>query len=391
MKTKLILGLTILLSLACSLPSQLFPQAEATEDVRQAAPEPVAQAAATPQGEFVLAPQIINIQMLDEQNGWALTADQLLRTWDGGARWYAIRLPGDPILGYSANMDFSKTGWGWLLTFKESTDPNANGILYQTRDNGQNWTSNPVPFNSGSLSFIDPQHAWAMAGLGVGAGSNAVAIFQTVDGGSTWKQVYTNDPTLANSSDSLPLGGLKAGLAAGSMQTAWISGTTYAPGQIYFFRSDDGGQTWASVEVPLPPGANQETMFAVYSAPIFMSLERAILPVRVYGEPSMLNIYTSQDGGYTWTPSLSPVPDGRQSDFFSASEGIVWDGMKFHLTTDSAQSWITVTPNIGFGENFALMDYVSRTTGWVVTGDADGNRSLYRTTDGGATWTVLTP
>ena len=76
-------------------------------------------------------------------------------------------------------------------------------------------------------------------------------------------------------------------------------------------------------------------------------------------------------------------------DFVSATEGIIWNGSQFYVTRDAAQTWTTVSPDVVFGDMFAGMDFVSPTTGWVLTYDVSGQRGLYRTTDGGATWTPL--
>jgi hypothetical protein len=76
------------------------------------------------------------------------------------------------------------------------------------------------------LTFLDVYNGWMLADLGVGAGSNMVAIFQTKDGGATWTQTYTNDPSAPDASASLPLGGLKADLVPLNKQTAWVTGVT---------------------------------------------------------------------------------------------------------------------------------------------------------------------
>jgi photosystem II stability/assembly factor-like uncharacterized protein len=37
------------------------------------------------------------------------------------------------------------------------------------------------------------------------------------------------------------------------------------------------------------------------------------------------------------------------------------------------------------------MQFVNATTGWVLTSDASSHRSLYKTIDGGNTWTTIIP
>ena len=69
----------------------------------------------------------------------------------------------------------------------------------------------------------------------------------------------------------------------------------------------------------------------------------------------------------------------------------VWDGRGFPHTTDGGRSWQAAPPNLDFGDQFASMDFVNATTGWVLTADAEGQRSLHKTTDGGRTWFQLNP
>jgi photosystem II stability/assembly factor-like uncharacterized protein len=406
MKRILILLPLLLLALACSLVTPAIPTAPASsapENVQPTqAPQTSPQATPTathptrvrtpePPREVVAGPQIVHLYMQDARNGWAISQTQLLQTSDGGATWVNVSLPGGPTLGYGAQVYLTGAGSVWVLTSDNPADPRSQGHLFHSGDNGRSWTSNLIPFSSASLAFVDDSQAWALVGLGVGAGSNAVAIYQTSDGGITWTQVYTNDPNKADSGDSLPLGGLKAGLAAYNMQTAWVSGTTYAPGEIYLFRSDDGGQTWFE-QHPELSSRFTDAMIAIDSAPIFIDAQTGFLPVRMYGQDtSELNLYTTVDGGITWTPSSSPVPNGSQADILSASEAVVWDGQKFYQTSDGAQTWLTVTPNLGFGETFVQMDFVDLQNGWVLTADANNNRTLYQTSDGGATWIQLVP
>jgi len=52
--------------------------------------------------------------------------------------------------------------------------------------------------------------------------------------------------------------------------------------------------------------------------------------------------------------------------------------------------WSTIPPDVAFGESFASMDFVNMSSGWVITVDS-AIHSLYRTTDGGATWFPVIP
>jgi photosystem II stability/assembly factor-like uncharacterized protein len=273
-------------------------------------------------------------------------------------------------------------------------DPNNyphGGTLYRTADGGLSWTSANIPFSSGDIRFLDANGGWALAGLGVGAGSNAVAVFQTTDGGGTWMQKYTNDPNLADSGDSLPLGGLKAGIAPVNMQTAYVYGVTYSSGMPYLFRTDDGGTDWSQVSLPLPPGAENFELGIDQGQMKFVSPTDGFIAMRLTGSTYQLAVYITRDAGKTWTLTPTLLPEGGSADFLSAEEAVIYNGNQFYVTRDAARTWNIIPPDVKFGEVFAGMDFVDPMTGWVVTFDPTGSRSLYRTGDGGSTWFPVVP
>jgi photosystem II stability/assembly factor-like uncharacterized protein len=229
-----------------------------------------------------------------------------------------------------------------------------------------------------------------LADLGVGAGSNAVAVFQTGDSGATWVQTYTNDPNNPESGDSLPLGGIKADLVPLHMQTAWVGGVVYSPGTVYLYRTEDGGRNWSPVTLELPAGAENSELGIEKDHMRFLSAEDGFLVLRMSGESTQTAVYTTNDGGNTWTLTPTLIPDAGMADFLSAEEMIIYNGEQFYVTRDAANTWTTVTPAIVFGDAFVTMDFVNPTSGWVVT-VADNQRSLYRTLDGGRTWLPVSP
>jgi len=227
-----------------------------------------------------------------------------------------------------------------------------------------------------------------MAALGAGAGSMAVAIYQTTDSGQSWARNYTNDPTQAGSGDTLPLGGLKSGLWATNMQMAWVGGVTYAPGAVYLFETADGGHTWKRSAIDPPPGYSEAQLES--PGPTFVDAKTAYLPVHATSQYGvMLVVYVTRDGGDTWKLSPAYVPMGGASDFVSQDAGFVWNGTDFYFTSDSAQSWKTIRPDVTFTSAFAGMDFVDPEVGYVLWDDGSGGRRLYRTADGGHTWSLL--
>jgi photosystem II stability/assembly factor-like uncharacterized protein len=321
--------------------------------------------------------------MLDELDGWAVGEDAILRTTDGGSTWYNVSPQGVTAFGFNATRSFLNAEQGWVLV-PEASDPFGSGLLYRTEDGGLNWTVYPVPFGGGDLTFIDGSHGWMMSALGAGAGSMAVAIFTTDDGGATWTQAYTNDPNLPGAGDSLPLGGIKNNLTPLGAETAWVGGVIYAPETFYLYKTTDGGRTWAPQTLPTAPGM-QNTEVAVDIGPIFTSSSEGILPVRFSGETLRTGFYATQDGGLNWE-YLTFMPGAGSVDFVSPSEGFFWTGEQFFFTADGARTWTSIAPDVLFSASFAGMDFVNTLTGWVWTYGETGQYGLYKTTDGGATW-----
>lgn len=334
----------------------------------------------------VSSPGIISLHMHNELDGWAITENAILRTTDGGSTWYNVSPQGVTEFGYGAANTFLNASQAWVM-ITDASDPAGSGLLYRTRDGGFVWTVYPVPFGSGDLTFIDDTTGWMMASLGIAAGSMGIAIYRTDDGGATWARTYTNDPNLGNAGDSLPLGGIKNDLTPLDAGTAWVSGVIYAPATFYLYKSSDGGQTWAVQTLP-PAPAMENTEVSIDSGPIFFSPSDGVLPIRFTGETYRTGFYATQDGGVSWEFNTL-MPGSGAVDFVSPSDGFFWTGEQFFVTADGAQSWTTINSDVLFGESFAGMDFVNTRTGWVWTYEETGQRGLYKTTDGGATWAPM--
>jgi photosystem II stability/assembly factor-like uncharacterized protein len=339
---------------------------------------------------LVEAPALVNFHFINELDGWGLTNTQVVRTNDGGITWYNVTPPDVTETGYNVRYLVLDANHVWVQIPDFNNYPNS-GFLYRTKDGGLTWAKSETPFSGGDLKFLDENHGWMLADLGVGAGSHAVAVYRTDDGGENWTLAYTNDPNQANSGDSLPLGGLKSGIAPLNAQTAWVYGVVYAPGTVYLFRTDDGGKTWSVVKsVPLPEGAENAELSIDRLE--FLTPKDALMTMRVTSDESKLAVYTSNDSGDNWILTPTLIPYGGSADFLSATEAVIYNGEQFYVTRDVAHTWNNISPDVVFGDTFAMMDFVNTSSGWVLTLDPTNQHpTLYRTTDGGSTWSPVIP
>ena len=329
-------------------------------------------------GTIVFSPLIRSLNMIDPFNGWAFGVGYLLRTYDGGVTWYNVSMPG--VASFSGGY-FPNANNAWVL---------SGNALYHTTDGARTWTQNPVPFNGGFIQFINEANGFVLSGLPSGMHKHAVDLYQTTDGGATWVRKYTNNPLDPSAGTSLPFGGNKTGMTWRDTLRGWVSGESPATGSVYLYRTNDGGTTWVQQALPLPAGYGFASITS--GTPKFFNANDGVLPVWMTLDVGQrdLFIYVTRDGGNTWTRSSSFSRQGWKADFVSISQGFTWNINGFmQATGNSGASWNQVASNVNFGSDIPIMDFVSATTGWVVQNQINGVTPLYRTTNGGGTWTLL--
>ncbi len=217
----------------------------------------------------------------------------------------------------------------------------------------------------------------------------AVAVYRTSDGGATWTRAIIDDPSVSGFSDSLPLVGDKNGISALDAAHAWVTGAQPSGDFIYVYATQDGGTSWVHQNFSIPAGYSQAMTSA--DLPVFFGSNQAVLPVLLLANTNAAVFYISQDGGQTWS-ATTPVAQGGFLAVASASDFFVWDGgAALNASHDAGASWTTITPNVNIKDNLVSFQFVNATTGWALTSDASSHHMLYKTTDGGATWTVLIP
>jgi hypothetical protein len=177
--------------------------------------------------------------------------------------------------------------------------------------------------------------------------------------------------------------------------SGWVTGSRPVDGDIYLYRTRDGGSLWTQQELPLPAG--YESNQYILSAPVFFGLQ-GILPVRIYapGEPVQLTFFNSTDGGETWTgnPHLTAalIPGAFQYSFADAARGFAWDGSSsLMLSWDGGRTWEQGSSRLVPVDQLVQVQVVPSGTAWALTRDDDGRAQLYRTSDGGNTWNALLP
>jgi photosystem II stability/assembly factor-like uncharacterized protein len=321
------------------------------------------------------------INMIDLQTGYGMDEQNLYRTDNGGIQWKVVTPPG---VNANFSVFFFDAQNGWMLAGNPQNLSESN--LYHTTDSGQSWTSTPVPFGMGRIQFLDEQNGWAMANIDCGAGSCGLDIFKTTDGGQSWKRVSAASPNNDAQLNTLPFAGDKNGMTFLDTQHGWVGGTEPKDGYVWLFATQDGGQTWKQVNLPLPDGYLTSTISV--DPPEFFSAKNGILPVTLFINSSYKIFYSTQDGGQSWKAgsvldSNGIVSTPTEQDIF------VWDGGILQTSHNGGQTWTAITPNIDLSQILSQLDFVDKDNGWAASIDSGMKGMLYKTNDGGKTWVAL--
>jgi photosystem II stability/assembly factor-like uncharacterized protein len=335
------------------------------------------------------------VHMLTQEDGWGLAADTgyVLRTADGGTQWQDVSVPGVPPAANDVAY-FLDTAHAWVAVTApiSASGPNTTTVtIYRTADGGQTWDSGaPVTISGGgpgSFDFIDSQHGWLLLALGAGAGSEAVEILRTVDGGTSWEVVsLTAGLPDQSTPGSLPLGCDKSGIGFADPATGWATG--FCPGgKVFFYATRDGGLTWEWQTLPPPAGYPADLFSGCQCAlnpPIFTSAQDGFMPVGVFETTDAWFLYITHDGGATWNPSPLPTTGLVDSvDFIDAGNGWFTDRELLYATHDGGQTWIPVG-QFPTEDLSGKLNFVNTSDGWFTDG-----RQLYATHDGGVTWSAV--
>ena len=351
----------------------------------------------------VIFPVFDRFQMFDEHSGWAIATQtrQILNTTDGGISWRDVTPAG-------LKADWSVYSSAYFLDAMTAWIPTA-GKTFRTSDAGKTWQEFNNPFHLFTLQFIDHQTGWASADPMCGAGTCWLRLFQTKDGGQTWTLLNVNNPngpeTVPN---GLPLGSLHI-LSGDSFKfsdssTLWMggNGAVSSPDAVLMV-SRDQGQSWQKQNNPTLQHPQNSGLPNVVDLPTFLTGNDGyfaavydVLGGNAGANPSTaMAVYLTQDGGHTWTVRPNLVPDvwfTDTIDFVSLSDAFVRCGDTLCVTHDGAHSWQPIQSNHPFTRGsdsaFTAYDFVNTQTGWAIA-PAQGENSLYETTDGGLTWTTL--
>jgi photosystem II stability/assembly factor-like uncharacterized protein len=263
-------------------------------------------------------------------------------------------------------------------------------LLKATTDGGRTWRAlGRVPDRQGcDVQFVSPKDGTCTF-VGAAAASSRVTIYRTTTGGATWRlmsrtRIYQNKP------HELPYACDK-NINFTSAATGWAIFACAGGVGVPLYRTSDGGATWSAVTVHGPNGRLDDG-YTFTDNPVLTGADGAVAMTRGY--PARVTVYTSGDGGASWSPmTLAGPAAGWFLDAVTARHWVLVAGDRLLITHHAGRSWQHRTMSHRFAQLSAdynspldpVVDFVSDRVGWIRPTFGDE----WRTSDGGRHWQRL--
>jgi photosystem II stability/assembly factor-like uncharacterized protein len=362
------------------------------------------------------------VSMMSATSGWA-DIDQTghpRHTTDGGAHWTDVSPPAALMGGISSDY-FLDADHAWVVDARWGS--RVQLLTQRTIDGGRSWQQGAgITFDVGAssgpdanaqgglrLDFLDPQHGWLFVGTVLESTSpvsepHRDALYRTSDGGSHWRLVSTNawSFTPAPFTSGCPWGApVFISLTTGYMfspDRTYETGKTSncpLPNRTSMHVTHDGGVTWQFQPLPAQFGTSP---VLVLDAPDFVDQLHGFLVLQTQGGSSLL---ATSDGGSSW--EVRSLPGGTSDlsiswlDDRNGSAFVFTPGtptVPLYRTRDGGATWTPVLTNLVLATadgQISDLYFVDVDTGFAFRRDAQsgGYRLMLKTTDGGRTWMAL--
>jgi photosystem II stability/assembly factor-like uncharacterized protein len=313
------------------------------------------------------------VDPLDPRTAYAAAESSLLRTRDGGATWDSLGFPSIAVIVYGVLADPFDSHTLWAGT--------SSG-LFLSRDRGTTWQQVPTPAPAGhaleSLALDPTTPGTILAGLHSLDDLDQGELLRSTDSGATWTVSLRDVAVRALVFDPA------------------TPGSVYAGGDRFgVLLSRDGGATWKPAVHGLTATAPSALAVDAESGTLYLG----VIGLRKEGQLTFnysLGVFRSDNGGQSWVAAhrglgSAPLPpmvhrlvaDPETAEvLYAATDEGVWK------TVTGGRTWRKTKLPLATANDLAL-DPRSPRTLYAVGAGADGTFAAAKSTDGGATGSLL--
>lgn len=366
--------------------------------------------------------QLSTIQMSNKLDGWGQIDVgnnlKIISTRNGGTLWKSVT-----TVTNTTDLQFGHSGLAWYATRTGGSSPRAR--VHFTKDWGKHWAvSNPLQLPTGrsdrlQLSFAPGQkNGWLAVTAGAMNSSHTLQLWRTTDGGAYWSLISKVSPSDFLLGFQNYLNGWAEWSHAGSPLAVEFTSPkelktlsknlSKLDSSPALYHTTDGGDTWKPQFLPVPKQLIEHAGLAFLSnmawfghdGLMVVSFSSARLPYQKWG------LYSTTDGGVHWSLHLVNGLSnnyGRvehQVTFDLANPNDLWETVTELSQSSSYAGYQTNSTilyhSLGVGQKWSLVgetpvpfevvQFVSPSIGFGLTSK---NGTLYRTMDGGRSWTIV--
>lgn len=281
-----------------------------------------------------------DIYFVSEKTGWAVRANIIIRTSDGGESWEAQEIDG--LQGGFRSVAFLDSLRGWAGTL--------GGDLLQTTDGGMNWqhirnSISPLPQGVCDLSVVGDSVV-----VGSGRWSGPTNFITSTNSGARWNNKSLSD-----------YASLLIGCKFFSSTSGFIVGASSTPDEGgVVLHTLDGGATW---EYRHKTMRSQEHIWNI----IFITPEVGYATVQNPFRLDTLAVIKTADGGLTWERKI--IGSSGMSFRYAESVGFATEkkgwvasgvGTGMYETVDGGDTWTFVN----FGRSIHGMHILNDSVGY---------------------------
>jgi photosystem II stability/assembly factor-like uncharacterized protein len=388
---------------------------------------------------------LVSYQFISPEVGWLdlyYGETVIAKTTDGGLTWHRqLLLAAESPVTSVATMQFFNAQDGVVIGEQELVSqgeflPAGVPTIWRTRDGGVHWQKSQLVMDPTDVrtvgpglwvvvsgSFLDSQRGWLLlTGWSDCAGcvpDNSALVYQTSDGGAHWNKLARLQYRV----------GQWRAIKFVTASAGFVLTSGAGP-----YVTHDGGATWTIVDLPMPIPADPPLGIVSKEAPRFFSGSSAVMAVTlgylidmpcpawspgtplapschypVY-KPSARYIYSSADGGLSWTRGQQ-LPTSGQLLFIDPRNWINITSKGVTETADAGATWSSAHEMpIRSGWYLSDAQFPDPRNGWVTLSDDPNGAELasygetilnsamsprfamLSTSDGGVSWhQVLLP
>jgi photosystem II stability/assembly factor-like uncharacterized protein len=336
-----------------------------------------------------------SVYFLNASVGWVTSDHAILRTVNGGVTWQRTEVA--PMTSSVSGVRFVDAGHGWATAVRQVIDPVPSvgipmvGVVLRTDDGGATWAEVDLGREKRptAVSFTDPDHGYV-----VGSGYPGCVLESTSDGGKTWTSlVHGSTAGVADVSatgTSTAIASCRDGSILRTIDggSTWETRTTDTTQTLWALASAGASETWAVgdegvIRHTADAGDTWETQDSGTTA--WLGSASFVDAQHGWAAGADGTLLKTVDGGAHWAAvSSAPAYDLYSVVFVDQHTGWVAPsgGAVLFKTTDGGDTWTAQNPSCLAGELVDSVDFADALHGWAVSGGV-----VARTSDGGATWT----